>query len=82
MNRVNNFDRHWRHFYASGDGRAGGADGSRFDDDQVRRELLQSDFMGPIIRSLEVANNERREAEAREQTRMTTSLALDILCLP
>jgi hypothetical protein len=44
-------------------------------DDLVRREVLQSDVMGPIIRSLEVANKERREADAREKTQNMMALS-------
>jgi hypothetical protein len=44
-------------------------------DDQVRREVVQSDVMGPIVRSLEVSNQERREAEAREKTQNMMALS-------
>jgi hypothetical protein len=44
-------------------------------DDQVRRDILQSDVMGPIVRSLEVSNQERREAAAREKTQNMMALS-------
>ena len=44
-------------------------------DDLVRRDVVQSDVMGPIVRSLEVSNQERREAEAREKTQNMMALS-------
>lgn len=44
-------------------------------DDQARRDVLKSDVMGPIIRSLEVSNQERREAAAREKTQNMMALS-------
>lgn len=44
-------------------------------DDQVRRDVLQSDVMAPIVRSLEISNKERREAEARQKTQNMMALS-------
>ena len=44
-------------------------------DDQVRREVLLSDVMGPIVRSLKESNQRRREAEAREKTQNMMALS-------
>ena len=44
-------------------------------DDQVRRDVLQSDIMEPVVRALEQSNKARREAGSREKTQNMMALS-------
>jgi hypothetical protein len=44
-------------------------------DDLIRREVLQSDIMDPIIRSREASNKARLESEAKEKTQNMMALS-------